>query len=282
MPKAAGSPKATRPKAPAKPRAKPKAERPTEDKREIFIRRYLIHKNASRAYVEAGYQDGPGTRQSAHRLLTSAYVQGRLAEEQAEILRTLDVEVATVFSRLRDMAFADATQVTSYHVGACRYCHGKDHRYHWRTPREYEAALAEAIRESDKTGKHVALPDNAGGYGFSAKLPANPECPECDGYGVPQPVFKDTRLMTDAEKALFAGVEVTERGLKFKINDQVAALNRLGTELGMFKTQHEHAGKGGGPIEHEVTARVIIVPAKEAAKTEVRPMPDEDEDEGGA
>lgn len=60
------------------------------DRREAFVRHFLIHGNATRAYREAGYKDGPGTRQSAHRLLTSADIQARIAEERQELLAMLD------------------------------------------------------------------------------------------------------------------------------------------------------------------------------------------------
>ena len=46
----------TKPKAkPASP-AKAPRKKPALDKRDDFIRLYLIHKNASQAYREAGYQ----------------------------------------------------------------------------------------------------------------------------------------------------------------------------------------------------------------------------------
>lgn len=105
-------------------------------RREAFVRHYLIHENASKAYREAGYQDGPGTRESAHRLLTSAYIQSRIAETRQELLAALDVKIEDLVRRYRDIAFSDIADIVGCHVGACRYCYGKAYDFQWRTPKE--------------------------------------------------------------------------------------------------------------------------------------------------
>lgn len=234
--------KRTSAKGKTKPRGPAKASRrkPAQDKREIFIRQYLIHKNASRAYREAGYQDGTGTAQSAHRLLTTAYVQRRLAEEQQQLLEMLDVKVETVFKRLKDVAFGDIAAITEYIVGSCRYCHGVGHQYQWRDEAEHDEAIEEAIRESDRSGKLVKYPPSLdGGTGYSRNVPPHPDCPQCDGDGISRIRFKDTRLMTDAERALFSGVEQTQHGMKYRFEDRMAALERLAENLQFYKERDE-------------------------------------------
>ncbi len=213
------------------------------DRREIFIRRYLVHQNSSRAYREAGFQDGPGTRQSAHRLLTSAYVQSRLTEERQRLLDALDVKVEQVFKRLKSIVFSDIASITSCHNFACRYCNGVNNAYHWRTPREYEQALSDAISESDRTGKPVKLPTNEGGYGYSTHLAPNPDCPECDGRGIREVVFKDTRLLTEEERAVFAGVELTQTGIKYRFEDRAKALESLAQHLQFYREREQTNGK---------------------------------------
>lgn len=128
-------------------------------RREAFVRHYLIHQNASRAYREAGYKDGHGTRQSAHRLLTSADIQERIAEERQGLLAALDVTVEDLVRRYgnRDIAFADSADIVGLHIGACRYCYGIDHAYQWRTPREFEASQLEACPECALNGSKEAL-----------------------------------------------------------------------------------------------------------------------------
>lgn len=233
-------PKGKKAKKPTGPEKAPR-KKPALDKRELFIRQYLIHKNASRAYLEAGFEGGIYTRQNAHRLLTSDYVQGRLAEEQARALDELDVKVDQVFTRLKHIAFGDIAQITQYKVGACRYCHGVGHAYQWRDIAEYQAELELAIAESDRSGKPVKYPHSQdGGFGYSRNLPPHPECPQCDGDGIPRIVFKDTRLMTEAERALFAGVEQTQHGIKYRFEDRMAAIERLAEHLQFYKKRDDH------------------------------------------
>lgn len=202
------------------------------DRRELFIRLYLIHSNASRAYRDAGYKEGTGTRQSAHRLLTSAYIQDRLTEERQKHLLALDLEVDDLMRRYRDIAFADASQITAYRIGACRYCYGIAHAWQWRTAHEHQVAVEEATENAKNTRNSILkLPSIKSGTGYSSVVPPNRNCPECDGRGIPRVVFKDTRLLTQAERALFAGIEQTRHGLKYRFHDQMAALGALAKRL---------------------------------------------------
>lgn len=204
------------------------------DRREAFIRHYMIHQNASRAYREAGYKDGPGTRQSAHRLLTSADIQARLDEKRQELLATLDVKVEDLMRRFRDIAFADIADIVGLHIGACRFCHGAGHAYQWRTVSEYHADLAETQRDLawGKGQEPGVQPE--GGYGYDANLPPHLDCPECDGDGIPRIVFKDTRLFTDSERAVFAGTVGTRYGVKYRLHDQLTALIELAKRAGFY------------------------------------------------
>lgn len=234
--------KRTSPKGKKASRGSAKAPRkqPALDRREEFIRFYLIHKNASQAYREAGYQDGPGTRQSASALLSSPYVQDRLADEREKTLAKLDVKVEDVLDRFKAIAFGDAAAITEYVVGACRYCHGIDHHYQWRHQDELTQATEDAIRESDRSGKAARFPDAHGGIGYRASMPPHPDCPNCDGDGIARVKFKDTRLMTPDERKLFAGVKQTQHGIEFKLNDQVAALKELAEHVQFYKARDDH------------------------------------------
>jgi phage terminase small subunit len=205
-----------------------------ENRREVFIRKYLEIGNASQAYRKAGYKDGPGTRQSAHRLLTSAYVQARILEERQKLLAVLDVKVEDVVRRFRDIAFADIADVVALHSGACRYCHGIDHAYQWRTPREFKASLAEPSSECVLERSEETTISPEGGYGYDLNRPPHPDCPECDGYGIPLVVLKDTRLLSDAERAVFAGVVKTKNGTYYRFHNQVEALKELAVRLGFY------------------------------------------------
>lgn len=205
-----------------------------DPRHEAFVRQFLIHGNASRAYREVGYKDGPGTRQSAHRLLTSADIQARILEERQKLLAALDVKVENVVRRFRDIAFADIADIVGLHIGACRFCYGKGHAYQWRTQRELKESLKEACQKCglDRSKDTQVYPQ--GGYGYEWSRPPHPHCPECDGYGIPRVVFKDTRLLTDAERTVFAGLQETRYGVNYRFHDQLAALSELARRLGFY------------------------------------------------
>lgn len=229
----------TKPKAKPTGPAKAPRKKPALDKRDEFIRLYLIHKNASRAYREAGYQDGAHVRTSAHHLLASPYVQQRLADAREEHLAKLDVKVDQVFDRFRAIAFGDPAAITEHVTGACRYCHGNDHRYQWKTPREFSDAVEAYMAKGEAYHAVHSPPDSEGGYGYRFSAAPHPDCPECDGEGIARVRFKDTRLMTDDERKLFAGVKETQNGIEFKFNDQLAALKALAEHLQFYKARDE-------------------------------------------
>ena len=225
------------------------------DRRDAFVRHYLVHQNASHAYREAGYKDGPGTRQSAHRLLTSAYIQGRLEEERQRLLEALDVTVDDVVRRFRDIAFADIANIVGLNIGACRFCYGKGHAYQWRTVGEYRASLKQAQKDPASRSSKEADGRPEGGYGYDANLPPSPDCPECDGEGVPRIDFKDTRLFTDCERAVFAGAVVSRYGVNYRFHDQVAALHELAKRIGFYDPPRNRETSTVANLIHELQSR---------------------------
>lgn len=247
-------PAAAKRKGPAKP--KPAKRTPAIDRREVFIRQYLIHKNKARAYREAGFDTSPqADRQNAHRLFTTDYVQSRIQDERSQHLAALDVQVATVFDKLKAVAFGDAAAITEYVTGACRYCHGVDHRYQWRTHREFADAMEVYMGKGELHHAVYAPPENEGGYGFRQSAAPHPDCPECEGEGVSRVRFKDTRLMTDDERKFFAGVKQTQHGIEFKFNDQMAALKDLAEHLQFFKARDEANANAIGRLIADLHSR---------------------------
>lgn len=218
-----------------------------DSRREVFVRRYLIHQNASQAYREAGYKDGPGTRQSAHRLLTSADIQERIYDEREKHLAALDLTVAHILRRFRDIAFSDIAEIVGVHNSACRYCHGIDHAYQWRTSEEYETSRKKACRVGQTAAIETTEP--VGGYGYNGSLLPHPSCPECDGEGIRTIRFKDTRLLTNAERAVFAGVEETPYGINYRFHDQLVALCDLARRLGFYDKPKGNKNTVTGAIE---------------------------------
>lgn len=243
---------------------------------EAFIREYIVDMNGTQAAIKAGYS--PRTAgQKANNLLKKVEI---LTEIQAQIkarFERLDIDADTLLNRAATVLRADPRQLTSHHIGACRYCWGVEHRYHWRTPREFSEAVEQHMLKGEAYQANHPAPDNEGGYGYRKTRGPNPDCPECDGLGVPYTVFADTKHLSDEAAILFEGVKESRHGIEFVMASKKEAFDVLAKRHGLLTQKIEVGGKDGKPIEHEVTAKVIIVPAKVAAPTTTRPMPDEDD-----
>lgn len=248
--------------------AKAPRQKPAQDRRDKFIRQYLIHSNASRAYREAGYEDGPSVHQNASRLLSSDYVQSRLASAKADALAKLDVKVADVLALQRDIAFTDRAEITSYVIGACRYCWGIDHRFQWRTHREFADAVETYMGKGEAYHANHTAPDDEGGYGYKHSAAPNPDCPECEGEGVERVKFKDTRLMTEAERRIFAGVETTQHGTRYRFEDRGKAIESLAQHLQFYAERDAANANAFAAAVAEVIARGSKMPLRKDAAQE--------------
>ena len=150
------------------------------DRRDFFIRQYLIHFNATRAYREAGYKEGSGIHQSASNLLRSPYVQQQLGELRRQVLEKLDVTIEVVLAHYKAIAFGDISEIAQLRVTPCRYCWGENHAFQWRTRREWNAACETA------RARNFPEPKCDGGFGYTRNSCPNARCPECDGDGQPR------------------------------------------------------------------------------------------------
>ena len=84
---------------------------------------------------------------------------------------------------------------------AARYIDGFHNpvRRHSSTGFQSPIAFTRKAREVSQTLSAIdgqVQPTNERGFGYSRNLAPNPDCPECDGRGVSEVVFKDTRLLT--------------------------------------------------------------------------------------
>lgn len=211
------------------------------DRHERFCREYLVDFNGAQAAIRARFAES-GARVQASRLLSKPNIQARISELQKELEAKLELNTVEIAQRWATIATADPNELTSIVYGACRYCHGKKHEYQWRTKREYDAALIEWLKATpgEKAQKHLhdvhrkEQPNRNGGFGYDDRAEPNPKCPECHGRGVANTVFHDTRNLSPAGRALFAGVKETRNGIEVKMHDQGAALEKLARHLGMF------------------------------------------------
>lgn len=213
------------------------------DRQRRFVLAYLKEPIAAEAARQAGYKQphvqGP-------RLLSNVVVAAAIKAGQAEIEATAMVEAHGIVERWLALADADASELTQHLHGACRYCHGIDQQYQWRTEREFreaftsavyvlfagEASLIEAALSGAITDDR--LPTDAGGYGYRITADPNPLCQECDGLGVEFVRMADTRTLSPGARLLYDGVEETKQGKKVKTRDRDRALENIAKHIGMF------------------------------------------------
>lgn len=214
------------------------------DRERLFVLAYLEEPNQTRAAKNAGYKNPANY---AARIMEKARVRAAIAEGRSKIEKPIMANAMDAAQRLADLAFADVGEITQHRRGACRYCHGTNHAYQWRTPdelTEHAASLAreafsdpEAIRAAIDNPSTIGVSDE-GGFGYRRNMAPNPDCPLCEGDGIEWVHIADTRDMSPTARALFDGVKETRQGIEVKIQDRSKHLEMLAKHLGMF------AGKG--------------------------------------
>ena len=187
-----------------------------------FIAEYLKDNNATAAAARAGYSDPNYGRQ----LITNPNVAQAIAQQQkASIVRTLG-SADEVLAQMWQLATFDANQLSQYRRGACRYCWGFGHHYQWRDAVEFEEKRLEAVERDRRE------PEDSGGYGYDHTREPNPECPRCNGDGIGQPYFPDTRKLPAASRLAYSGVKVGKNGV------EITAISRER----MFEAVMKHLG----------------------------------------
>ncbi|VYU56226.1 terminase small subunit [Metakosakonia massiliensis] len=197
-----------------------------------FIAEYLKDQNATAAAERAGYSDPNYGRQ----LLTNPNVAQAIAQQQkASIERTLG-SADEVLEQMWRLATFDANQLSQYRRGACRYCWGFGHHYQWRDAVEFEEAQAKV------EGKEGARqPEDPGGYGYDHNREPNPDCPRCNGDGIGQPYFADTRKLSPNAALAYSGVKLGKNGVEITAISRErmfeAVMKRLGLADSVFAQQ---------------------------------------------
>ena len=221
-----------------------------------FVDEYMLDLNGTQAAIRAGYSQKTA-KQQASQMLEKPEVQQLLQQRLDDRAKRTGIMQDAVLQRLWAIATANPNDLVQYRRTCCRYCHGKKFQYQW-TKGEYKRAQDSAIELKKE------MPGLQGGLGFDARKDPNPDCPECFGNGQGRVYAKDTRKLTGDAALLYAGAKQGKEGLEIKMHDRVAALEKVGQHLGMFKTKHELSGPNGGPIETVTkVTRTIIDPENE-------------------
>ncbi|HDC4776907.1 TPA: terminase small subunit [Enterobacter kobei] len=192
----------------------------------LFVAEYLKDGNATQAAIRAGYSS-KSAEQIGYQLLQKTSVAQAIAQQQkASIARTLG-SADEVLAQMWQLATFDANQISQYRRGACRYCWGFGHHYQWRDAVEFEEEKAKV------EGKEGAKqPEDTGGYGYDHNREPNPECPRCNGDGIGQPYFADTRKLSPDAALAYSGVKVGKNGV------EITAISRER----MFEAVMKHLG----------------------------------------
>lgn len=242
----------------------------------LFVAEYLKDNNATRAAIRAGYSKKTAREQSS-RLLSNVKVAQAIARQQkASIARTLG-SADEVLAQMWQLATFDANQLSQYRRGACRYCWGFGHHYQWRDAVEFEEKRLEAVERDRRE------PEDSGGYGYDHNKEPNPECPRCNGDGIGQPYFPDTRKLPAASRLAYSGVKVGKNGVEITAISRErmfeAVMKRLGLadsefaqrlqqieierrQLEVAKLRKELAGEGEDDEPTPVAININVVDAR--------------------
>lgn len=192
-----------------------------------FIAEYLKDNNATAAAARAGYSDPNYGRQ----LITNPNVAQAIAQQQkASIARTLG-GADEVLEQMWQLATFDANHLSQYRRGACRYCWGFGHHYQWRDAVEFEEKRLEAVERDRRE------PEDSGGYGYDHNKEPNPECPRCNGDGIGQPYFPDTRKLPAVSRLAYSGVKVGKNGVEITAISRERMFEAVMKRLGLADSE---------------------------------------------
>ena len=247
------------------------------DQQRLFVAEYLKDNNATQAAIRAGYSKKTANEQGARLLAKVSIAQAIAQQQKASIARTLG-SADEVLEQMWQLATFDANQLSQYRRGACRYCWGFGHHYQWRDMVEFEEQRLKAL---ERKGKE---PVDVGGYGYDHNREPNPACPRCNGDGIGQPYFADTRKLPPDAALAYSGVKLGKHGVEITAISRErmyeAVMKRLGLadsefaqrlqqieierrQLEIEKLRKEMAGDGDDDEPTPVQININVVDARE-------------------
>ena len=213
--------------------AKPLVDNGLNPKQQRFVDEYLVDLNATQAAIRAGYSaDTAG--QIGHELLKKPEIQHGLAEARKRQQERTGITADRVIAEIALMAFADARELVEVKKGCCRHCWGEGFKRQ-RTIGEMNAAM----EQWRKNGKDLADFDAEGGIGYNPHRPPHPDCPDCVGEGSARTVLKDTRSLSPAAAALYAGAKEGKDGIEIKMHSKLDAIEKLAKHLGVYEKDNQ-------------------------------------------
>ncbi|ENO4066720.1 terminase small subunit [Klebsiella variicola] len=206
------------------------------DQQMIFAQHVVDGKTRVDAYRLAGYAGtGNAAYVTASQLLRNPKVSRYVHHLRNERQKRYAAELDDVIGQLTAIINADPNEISQYRRVNCRYCWGSDHKYQWRDIAEQLSAERKA--ESDG----AAPPDTSGGIGFVDNADPNPECPRCNGEGVGEPFFADTRDLEGDARYLLHGVKLGKFGIEILMADKDSARKELARLILLRSTSERQA-----------------------------------------
>lgn len=207
-------------------------------RQEAFAQHFAANYDMAKAYAQSYDATGKTKEECqrlAYRVMESQRVKDRIRELRNEAGHAIGIGRDQLALRLLAMANVDPGEIFNLRRGACRYCHGLDHAYQWRTQREYfeELEAAQDRNAAAPPSEREDLPLPTGGFGYDHTISPDPQCPECCGDGATTVTLADTGLLSPAARSLIAGIKHTKEGPEIKLHDQLRVLDMLAKLLGL-------------------------------------------------
>lgn len=207
-----------------------------------FVMEMAVDGNASAAYVRAGYE-AKNAKANASRMSAKDNVQAGLAHVRAKVAERAGFSAEEALQMAADILRADTRELVEYRVSNCRYCYG-DHHLYQRTAGEMAMARVKhdsLVARRQERNKDYEDPgfDEQGGEGFDLRRDPNTECPVCAGEGAGRVVIKDTRTVSKAAAALYAGVKEGKDGIEVKFHDKATMLDKMFRYHGLYEVDNK-------------------------------------------
>lgn len=223
-------------------------------KQQRFVDEYLVDLNATQAAIRAGYSAGTAGA-IGFALLQKAEIEAGISAARQKQQERTQITADRVVSELALIALADARELVEYIVGSCRHCHGEGFKW--------QRTVAEMNHDRDQWAEKGNPPDEfdvKGGIGFNPHTAPHPGCPDCMGRGLGRAFVCDTRRLSPAAAALYAGVKETKDGIEVKMHSKLDAFEKLAKHLGLYERDNQQkadplkmllqaiAGQGGSGV----------------------------------
>lgn len=199
------------------------------ERQQRFVLEYLVDLNATKAAMRAGYSARTAGSQGFD-LLKKPEIQQALAQARHEQQERTHINADRVIAEAWAIFTADPRELVEVKVGCCRHCYGEGFK-HQRTVAEFNHDR-ERWAEANKPPEEF---DEKGGIGYDPLRAPNDECPECGGDGSARVVLKDTRTLSPAALALYAGAKEGKNGIEVQMHDKGAFAEKLFKHLGLYE-----------------------------------------------